>query len=123
MAMTDRVVSETEDKKNALEEYIYEVRGKLEEEWAPYVDDAQREKLNSLLMNTEDWLYAEGEDAKKAKYVSKMEDLQRQAGPIRGRYFDAENKKAEELRQAREALEAKSGKKTNTEVRPSVPTT
>lgn len=122
MAMTDRVVSETEDKKNALEEYIYEVRGKLDDEWAPYVDDAQREKLNSLLMDTEDWLYGDGEDAKKAKYVSKMEDLQRQAGPIRGRYFDAENKKAEEVRLAREAAEAKSGKK-NQEARPSVPTT
>lgn len=122
MAMTDRVVSETEDKKNALEEYIYEVRGKLEDEWAPFVDDAQREKLNSMLMDTEDWLYGDGEDAKKAKYVSKMEDLQRQAGPIRGRYFEAENKKAEEIRAAREAAEAKSGKKTQ-ESRPAVPTT
>lgn len=122
MAMTDRVVSETEDKKNALEEYIYEVRGKLDEEWAPYVDETLREKLNTLLMDTEDWLYGEGEDAKKAKYVSKMEDLQRQAGPIRGRYFEAENKKAEEIRLAREAAEAKSGKK-NAETRPPVPTT
>lgn len=122
MAMTDRVVSETEDKKNALEEYIYEVRGKLEDEWAPYVDDSQREKLNTMLLDTEDWLYGDGEDAKKAKYVSKMEDLQRQAGPIRGRYFDAENKKAEEIRAAREAAESKAGKKAQ-ETRPVVPTT
>lgn len=122
MAMTDRVVSETENAKNALEEYIYEVRGKLEDEWAPFAEEAQKDKLNSLLLDTEDWLYADGEDAKKAKYLSKMEDLQRQAGPIRGRYFDAENKKAEEIRAAREAAEAKSGKK-NQEVRPAVPTT
>lgn len=124
MAMTDRLVSETEDKKNALEEYIYEVRGKLEDEWAPFADESQKSKLNTMLMDTEDWLYADGEDAKKAKYVSKMEDLQRLAGPIRGRYFEAENKKAEEARAAREAADAKIGKKAQPkEVRPAVPTT
>ena len=124
MAMTDRLVSETEDKKNALEEYIYEVRGKLEDEWAPFVEEPQREKLNSMLMDIEDWLYGDGEDAKKAKYVSKMEDLQRLAGPIRGRYFDAENKKAEDARLAREAADARLGKKNApSEARPAVPTT
>ena len=127
MAMTDRVVQETEDRKNALEEYIYELRGKIEDEWASHCSEAEKEKINRQLMDTEDWLYGDGEDAKKAKYVARLEDLQRLAGPIRGRFFDEQNKKMEAERAVREAAEAKSAKaggnkKQDEQVRPAVPT-
>lgn len=43
----------------------------------------------------QDWLYEDGEDATKAQYVSKMEDIRSIAGPIIQRYND----KIEEERQ------------------------
>ncbi|BFZ57238.1 adenyl-nucleotide exchange factor sse1 [Savitreella phatthalungensis] len=125
MAQTDKLVSETEDRKNALEEYIYELRGKLEDEWAPFASEQEREKISAQLMDTEDWLYGDGEDAKKAKYVAKLEDLQRLAGPIRGRFFEEANKKIEAERAARQAAEAKLSKgksQSSQEARPQVPT-
>lgn len=44
----------------------------------------------------QDWLYDDGEDATKAVYVSKIEEIRFVAGPIIQRYLD----KVEEERQA-----------------------
>jgi heat shock protein 4 len=40
------------------------------------------------LTSTQDWLYDDGEDATKAQYVSKKEDIRSIAGPIIQRYND-----------------------------------
>jgi len=56
----------------------------------------------------QDWLYDEGEDATKAVYVAKMDEIRSVAGPIVQRYFD----KIEEERQAAQALaDAEAAKK------------
>ena len=47
-------------------------------------------------MDCQDWLYEDGEDATKAVYISKMDDIRFVAGPIVARYQD----KIEEERQA-----------------------
>lgn len=47
------------------------------------------------LTRIQDWLYEDGEDASKAQYVSKMEEVRSIAGPIIQRYND----KIEEERQ------------------------
>lgn len=41
--MEDKLVAETEDRKNALEEYIYTLRAKLEEEYKDFASDAEKE--------------------------------------------------------------------------------
>ncbi|BFZ61462.1 adenyl-nucleotide exchange factor sse1 [Saitoella coloradoensis] len=108
LAMTteDKLVADTEDRKNALEEYIYDIRGKLEEEYAAFASDEEKENLRELLMKTEDWLYDEGYESTKAKYVAKMEDLMRVGGLIRQRYLDAQNEKKEkEMEKERKARE------------------
>jgi heat shock protein 4 len=48
----------------------------------------------------QDWLYDEGEDATKAVYVAKMDEIRAVAGPIVQRYFD----KVEEERAAAQAI-------------------
>ena len=45
------------------------------------------------------WLYDEGDDATKAVYIAKIEELRSHAGPIAQRYFEKE----EEKRQAEAA--------------------
>ena len=64
------------DSKNALEEYIYDTRAKLDERFAAFVQPAEKEKLLGLLSEAEDWLYSEeGDDATKSAYVSRLESL------------------------------------------------
>lgn len=66
-------------------------------------------------MNPQDWLYDEGEDATKAIYVRKIEEIRALAGPVVQRHFD----KVEAERQAvLERLEAeKAAKKAEEEAR------
>ena len=53
MALQDRVQEETNEKKNALEAYIYSLRGKLAEQLAPFASEAERTSLGELLDNLE----------------------------------------------------------------------
>lgn len=62
------------------------------------------------LRGTQDWLYDEGEDATKAQYISKSEEIRSIAGPIIQRYNDkiqeeqaAARKKHEEAAAAKQA--------------------
>lgn len=99
MVADDKLVAETEEKKNALEEYIYTLRGKLEDEYAPFASEQEKEKLSKLLMDTEEWLYDEGYDSTKGKYVAKYEELASLGNLIKGRY----NAKQAELKLAASA--------------------
>lgn len=99
MVAADKLVAETEEKKNALEEYIYTLRGKLEDEYKDFANDEEKEKLSKMLMDTEEWLYDEGYDSTKGKYVAKYEELAALGNLIKGRY----NSKQAELKQQKGA--------------------
>lgn len=64
MQAQDRQEKERADARNALEEYVYELRGKLSEGETlhDFVADDQRSKLVNQLDNIEQWLYDEGEE-------------------------------------------------------------
>lgn len=86
MVADDKLVAETEEKKNALEEYIYTLRGKLEDEYKDFASNEEKEKLSKMLMDTEEWLYDDGYDSTKGKYVAKYEELASIGNLIKGRY-------------------------------------
>ncbi|KAI1765472.1 heat shock protein Hsp88 [Hypoxylon sp. FL1150] len=88
MLMEDKLVADTEEKKNELETYIYDLRNKLDDQYADFASDEEKDKLRSKLTESEDWLYEDGEDATKAVYIAKMDELRSMAGPITQRYFD-----------------------------------
>ena len=48
MAMEDKLVADTEDRKNALEEYIYELRNKIEDVWAPFASDSEKKRIQEM---------------------------------------------------------------------------
>ncbi|KAG9572687.1 putative heat shock protein Hsp88, partial [Aureobasidium melanogenum] len=96
MIMEDKLVADTEDKKNELEAYIYEMRAKIDEEYAEFSSEEEKTKLKEKLEASEDWLYDEGDDATKAVYQSKIDEIRAIGGPIAQRYLD----KFEEERQA-----------------------
>ncbi|SCU94698.1 LANO_0E07734g1_1 [Lachancea nothofagi CBS 11611] len=99
----DKLVAETEDRKNALEEYIYTLRGKLDEEYADFASDAEKTKLQDMLAKAENWLYDDGYDSTKARYIAKYEELASLGNMIRGRYLAKEEERRQGLRQKQEA--------------------
>ncbi|VDC07564.1 unnamed protein product [Peniophora sp. CBMAI 1063] len=93
MHESDKLVQDTEDRKNALEEYIYDVRGKLDDRYAPFVQPAEKEKLLAELAKEEDWLYSEdGEDATKSAYVQRLDALKALGDPIVARWREHEER-------------------------------
>ncbi|KAK4207335.1 heat shock protein 70 family [Rhypophila decipiens] len=96
MAMEDKLVADTEEKKNELETFIYELRNKLDDQYADLASDDEKTKIRSKLEATEDWLYDEGDDATKAVYIAKQDEIKALAGPIMQRHFE----KVEAERQA-----------------------
>lgn len=90
MALQDRVMEETKDKKNAVEAYVYDMRNKMYEKYREYATDAEREDLAAKLQETEDWLYEDGEDETKGVYVAKLEELKKLGDPIEERFKEEE---------------------------------
>ncbi|KAF8444930.1 HSP70-domain-containing protein [Boletus edulis BED1] len=93
MHAADKLVQDTEDRKNALEEYVYDTRGKLEDRYAAYVQPTEKVKLTTLLQEAEDWLYSEeGEDATKSAYVTRLDALKVIGDPIVARWSETEER-------------------------------
>lgn len=53
MYMEDKLVAETDEKKNELEASIYELRDKIDGVYAEFASEEEKEKLKSKLMDTE----------------------------------------------------------------------
>ncbi|RLV96261.1 Heat shock protein SSE1 [Spathaspora sp. JA1] len=106
MVMEDKLVADTEERKNTLEEYIYDLRGKLDDQYSEFASPEEKEKLTGMLTKTEDWLYDDGYDSTKGKYIAKYEELASIGNVIRGRYLAKEQEKKEQYRQKQEANQA-----------------
>lgn len=115
MVMEDKLVADTEEKKNELETFIYDLRNKLDDQYADFASDEEKTKIKEKLEASEDWLYDEGEDATKAVYVAKIDEIRAMAGPIVQRHFE---KVEEERRIVQERVEAeKAAKRAEEEAR------
>lgn len=53
MIMEDKLVADTEDKKNELEAYIYELRAKIDEDYADFANEDEKTKLKEKLETSE----------------------------------------------------------------------
>lgn len=53
MFMEDKLVADTEDKKNELESYIYELRGKIDDQYAEFANEEEKAKLKEKLEQSE----------------------------------------------------------------------
>lgn len=72
--------------KNALEEYVYHIREKLETSLCQHTTDVERESFGKLLTETEDWIYDEGEDAKRSVISQRLEELKKSGERFKLRY-------------------------------------
>uniref|UniRef100_A0A8C7TYB9 Heat shock protein 4 like n=1 Tax=Oncorhynchus mykiss TaxID=8022 RepID=A0A8C7TYB9_ONCMY len=75
MIVQDKLEKERNDAKNAVEEYVYDLRDKLCGIYEKYTTEEDSNRLTLMLEDTENWLYEEGEDQDKQVYVDKLEDL------------------------------------------------
>lgn len=93
MVSADRQERDRVDARNALEEYVYELRGKLSapEELASFIPDPEREKLCLQLDEIEAWLYEEGEDCQRQVYADKLKFLRESGEPIKKRKLEFES--------------------------------
>ncbi|KFK42397.1 hypothetical protein AALP_AA2G250600 [Arabis alpina] len=89
MALQDRVMEETKDKKNAVESYVYDMRNKLSDKYQEYIIDSEREAFLATLQEVEDWLYEDGEDETKGVYLAKLEELKKVGDPVEVRYKES----------------------------------
>lgn len=80
------------DGRNALEEYVYDMREKLSEDGplSAYIESSLRVNICQQLNDLENWLYEEGEDCENEVYRSKLTDLHNQTNPIKARSFEYE---------------------------------
>lgn len=93
MYSNDKLVTDTADRKNALEELIYDQRSKLDSSLKAYVQPQEKEKYLAALNEEEEWLYTdEGEEATKSAYVERINRLQTIGGPIVRRYQENETR-------------------------------
>ena len=53
MFMEDKLVADTEDKKNELESYIYELRSKIDDQYSDFANDEEKSKLKEKLEQSE----------------------------------------------------------------------
>lgn len=53
MASEDKLVADTEDKKNELESFIYELRSKIDEVYAPFANDDEKAKIREKCEQSE----------------------------------------------------------------------
>ncbi|KAL4934637.1 Hsp70 chaperone Hsp88 [Aspergillus undulatus] len=123
MYMDDKLIAETDEKKNELEGTIYEMRDKIDGVYAEFANEEEKDKLRSKLTDLEDWLYEEGEDTTKSVYVAKLDEIRFVAGPIIQRHrekLDAEREaiqKAQEEEAAKKRAEAEAKRKAEEEAK------
>jgi heat shock 70kDa protein 4 len=53
MFMEDKLVADTEDKKNELESFIYEMRGKIDDQYSEFASDEEKQKVRTKLEQSE----------------------------------------------------------------------
>ncbi|XP_044136774.1 heat shock 70 kDa protein 4 [Bufo gargarizans] len=86
MIMQDKLEKERNDAKNAVEEYVYEMRDKLSGDYEKFVNEDDRNSFILKLEDTENWLYEDGEDQSKQVYIDKLTDLKNLGQHIQTRY-------------------------------------
>jgi len=80
-------ILDTDEKKNDLEGYIFNMRDRCSDSgmYGPFISAADREKFNADLTKAEDWLY-DTYDATKLQFIEKLDELKLQGDVVVWRY-------------------------------------
>merc|ERR1712151_432716 len=91
MQVETQEIIETDEKRNDLESYIFNMRDKTSESgsYGPFISPADRDKFQADLTKMEDWLY-DTFDASKVQYVEQLDALKRTGDPVVWRYQESQ---------------------------------
>ncbi|XP_054845640.1 heat shock 70 kDa protein 4L [Eublepharis macularius] len=92
MMMQDKLEKEKNDAKNAVEEYVYDLRDKLCGVYEKFITEDDSSKITLMLEDTENWLYEDGEDQPKHVYVEKLQEMKKFGDPIHERHMEHEER-------------------------------
>ncbi|XP_060102792.1 heat shock 70 kDa protein 4L [Heteronotia binoei] len=92
MVMQDKLEKEKNDAKNAVEEYVYDLRDKLCGVYEKFITEDDSRKITLMLEDTENWLYEDGEDQPKHVYVEKLQEMKKFGDPIHERHMEHEER-------------------------------
>ncbi|XP_013790066.1 heat shock 70 kDa protein 4-like [Limulus polyphemus] len=92
MIQQDKMEKEKMDAKNGVEEYVYEIRSQLYEKLEKFASEQERSLLISMLEDTENWLYDEGENQSKKVYIEKLAELKKHCEPVVVRHREFEER-------------------------------
>ena len=92
MIAQDKKEKERSDAKNAVEEYVYAMRDKLNGDYEKFAEAPLREDFLNQLRATEEWLYDEGYFQERNVYVDRLKNLKAIGEPIHNRYIEAEHR-------------------------------
>lgn len=90
MIMQDKKEKERSEAKNLVEEYVYDVRDKLSNEYEQFITPENKTSFLKSLDDTESWLYSEeSEDQLKSVYVDRLNSLKSIGEPLKTRYKES----------------------------------
>merc|ERR1719184_219444 len=92
MISTDKLIKDRLMAKNAVEEYVYDMRDKLYSKLEKFISESDKDVYLAELSKTEDWLYDEGENCQKQVYIDKLSELKKVGDRIVTRYTEAEGR-------------------------------
>jgi len=93
MIQQDRKEKERSEAKNSVEEYIYDIRDKLSNEYDRFVSEDNKSTFLRLLDETESWLYSEeAENQEKSIYVERLQRLKNHGEPLRKRFKESQDR-------------------------------
>ena len=84
----DKVERERQHAKNSLEAYVYEMRNNLDTCLMQHTTETERDSFKRSLNETEDWIYNEGEDAKKSVISNRLDTLKEIGDRLMRRYVE-----------------------------------
>jgi hypothetical protein len=93
----DREARDRDNARNDLETYIYDVREKLSNVWAEFVEENEKESFDSEVVAAEDWLYDRFEDGTKVEFADKLVEL-------KGKFANCKAKHDAKLAQEEESI-------------------
>jgi len=103
MIQQDKKEKERSEAKNSVEEYIYEIRDKLSNEYERFILEENKSTFLRLLDDTETWLYsADAENQEKSVYVDRLNNMKTLGEPLKKRFKESSERPAafEELGRA-----------------------
>jgi heat shock protein 4 len=85
-----REIIETDEKRNDLESYFFNMRDKITEsgEYGAYISNADRDKFNQDLTAAEDWLY-DNMEGTKTQFIEKLDELKGTGDAVAWRFKEA----------------------------------